>query len=95
MPLNDLENDVPEPTNILSLNTLTVPTPLLPMKPVKVVDAQSAKRLFGRLILEFQKGTVKSREAKDLAYLLVSFLQACTQSEIEDRLKRLEQRRNP
>jgi hypothetical protein len=64
------------------------------MKPLKIVDAKSAKRLFSRLITEFQKGTIKSRDAKDLAYLLVSFLQSCTQAEIEDRLERLEQRRS-
>ena len=60
-------------------------------KPVKIRQLKDAKRLLSKLITEFQKGTIKSREAKDLCYLVVSYVQIAKDVDIEDRLKVLEE----
>lgn len=59
-------------------------------KPVKIRHLKDAKRLLSKLITEFQKGTIKSREAKDLCYLVISYVQIAKDVDIEDRLKVLE-----
>lgn len=84
------ELGVPEEDNILQMASVLRPTPLLPMKPIQVVNARSARRLFSRLILSFQKGELVGKDAKDLCYLLTSFLQACEMVSVEERLQKLE-----
>lgn len=71
-------------------------TPLRPMllgKPVTVRTSADAKRLLTKLISAFQRGQIVGRDAKDLCYLVVSFIQVCQQKEMEDRLSRLEEQR--
>ena len=66
--------------------------PLLPGKVVTVRCARDAKRLFTKLINEFQRGRILSREAKDLCYLLTGFMTACVNADLEERLERLEKK---
>lgn len=61
-------------------------------RPVVVKDIDSARRLLSRLILSFQKRTVAAREAKDLTYLLISFVAIVKDSDIEKRIKMIEER---
>jgi hypothetical protein len=64
--------------------------PLLLGKPVFVTNFRTAKRLLSRLILGFQKGEISGRDSKDLCYLVASFVQIAKDTEIEERLSKLE-----
>jgi hypothetical protein len=82
------------PANVLSFEPVQSTTPLFGgLKPVTVNDAKSARRLFSRLISGFQKGEIEGQAAKTLSYLLVSFLQACSDAEIERRMDALEKKK--
>ena len=59
-------------------------------KPIRISKVKDAKRLLSRLLMEFQKGTIDSRQAKDMTYMLVSFVQIVKDTEMEERLGRLE-----
>jgi len=63
-------------------------------RPIRIRSIEDARRLLSRLILEFQKGTVENRNAKDLCYLVISFVNIVSQSEIENRLAEIERRLN-
>lgn len=67
-------------------------TPPGAMRPVFVRDIRGAKRLLGRLIVQFQRGTVDSQKARTMAYLLSTFCEICNHSDIEGRIKLLEER---
>jgi len=43
-------------------------------KPIRVRDSKSAKRLLGRLIVQMQRGEVLSEAAKDMTYLINTFI---------------------
>lgn len=62
----------------------------LERKPIVVRDARSAKRLLGRLIVAMQKREVLGSEAKDLCYLLSVFVQIHRDSDLEERIVKLE-----
>ena len=78
--------------NVLSNTVLPGHYPILPGKPVMIRNAKDCRRLFGKMILGFQRGQIDSGNAKTLSYLLIGFLQSCTQADIEERLKNLEQK---
>ena len=63
-------------------------------KPVRIRKLKDAKRLLSRLIHEFQKGTINNRDAKDLCYLIVSFVQIAKDVDLEERINQLEERVN-
>ena len=64
-------------------------TPLLD-KPIRIRKIKDAKRLLSKLIYELQTGKIQSQQAKDLTYLLISFVNITTATEFESRLKSLE-----
>lgn len=71
------------------LQAVTGTTPY-PRKPVVVRDARSAKRLLGRLIVALQKREITGCEAKDLCYLLSVYVQIHRESDLEERIVKLE-----
>lgn len=60
--------------------------------PIKVNSLKSAKRLLSKLIYELQTGNIDNQKAKDLTYLLISFVNVFKQYEIERRLEEVEKR---
>ena len=48
---------------------------LSPSRPVKVRTLRDAKRLLSRMITQLQAGTIKGQDAKDLCYLISTFIQ--------------------
>ena len=75
------------PLQVVELQT--TPMPMF-NKIVRVKNARSARRLMGKIILEFQKKTINSNDAKTLSYLVSTYLQACSVADIEERIKILE-----
>jgi hypothetical protein len=65
-------------------------TPLLD-KPIRIRKVKDAKRLLSKLIYEMQIGKIQSQQAKDLTYLLISFVNITTATEFELRLNLLEE----
>lgn len=65
-------------------------SPLL-IKPVKITKVKDAKRLLSNLIYQFQLGQIENQNAKDLTYMLMSYVNICTQVDFEERLKSLEE----
>lgn len=78
-----------KPVQVLNLPQTPGPEPLF-NKIVRVRDARSARRLMGKIILEYQKRSITGEDAKTLCYLVSTYLQACTVSDIEERVKNLE-----
>lgn len=69
-------------------------SPTLPLgykNPIRISSVRDARRLLARLIREFQTGRVEDRWAKTLTYLVVSYVSVTRDSEIEERLQRLEE----
>ena len=92
MATNTGQNTTSTGANSPGSTGLGAPIPLLPGKPVDVRTAQQARRLMGKLIREFQKGVISGKDAKNLSYLVVVYLTACRQDEIEQRVKLLEKK---
>jgi len=65
--------------------------PLLNGRPVRVRKVDDARRLLSRLILEFQKGSIGGQAAKDLCYLVISYVNVAVQTDLESRLSKLEE----
>lgn len=63
-----------------------------PQSAVKVTNLKQAKRLLSKLIFDLQTGTIKNQDAKDLTYLLVSYVNVFKQYEIEQRLDAIEKK---
>jgi hypothetical protein len=63
-----------------------------PSPPVRVRDLKGAKRLLSRLIWDLQRGAIKGQQAKDLCYLLSTFIMLVRDFELEQKLIRLEKR---
>ncbi|MBK9097533.1 MAG: hypothetical protein IPM14_05265 [bacterium] len=61
-------------------------------KPVKITKVSDAKRLLSKLIYKLQTGEITGQEAKDLTYLLISYVNIVKEIEIENRLKSLEEK---
>ena len=60
--------------------------------PIKVTNLKNAKRLLSKLIYELQTGKIDNQTAKDLTYLLVSFVNVFKQYEMEGRISELERK---
>jgi len=60
--------------------------------PIKVTSLKNAKRLLSRLIYDLQSGLIENQTAKDLTYLLVSYVNVFKQYEIEKRIDEIEKR---
>jgi len=60
--------------------------------PIKVTNLKNAKRLLSKLIYELQAGTIEGQRAKDLCYLLISYVNVFKSYEIENRLTELEKK---
>jgi hypothetical protein len=65
-----------------------------PESAIKVTNLKQAKRLLSRLIYDLQTGTIENQNAKDLTYLLVSYVNVFKQYEIEQRLDLIEKQIN-
>lgn len=65
-----------------------------PSNAIKVTNLKNAKRLLSRLIYDLQIGTIENQTAKDLTYLLVSYVNVFKQYEIEQRLGAIEKQMN-
>lgn len=65
--------------------------PLLDLK-IKVTNLKSAKRLMSKLISGFISGKIINQNAKDLAYLVSTFVAIVKDAEIEERIKMLEEK---
>lgn len=63
-----------------------------PSNAVKVTSLKQAKRLLSRLIYDLQTGVIDNQTAKDLTYLLVSYVNVFKQYEIEKRIDEIEKR---
>ena len=61
-------------------------------KPVKVTKISDAKRLLSKLIYKLQTGEIEGQSAKDMTYLLISYVNMIKDMEFEERLKQLEER---
>lgn len=60
--------------------------------PIKVTSLKQAKRLLSKLIYDLQTGMIENQTAKDLTYLLVSYVNVFKQYEIEKRIDEIEKR---
>lgn len=60
--------------------------------PIKVNNLKSARRLLSRLIYQLQTGEVENQTAKDLTYLLISYVNVFKTYEFEQRLIKLEEK---
>ncbi len=61
-------------------------------KPVKVTKISDAKRLLSKLIYKLQTGEIEGQSAKDMTYLLISYVNMIKDIEFEERLKQLEEK---
>jgi hypothetical protein len=64
--------------------------PMFP-RPIRITKAKDAKRLLSRMIYQLQTGEIEGRQAKDMTYLLVAFIQIEKEIVLEDRVKQIEQ----
>ena len=61
-------------------------------KPIKVKNLRDAKKLLARILVAFQRDELAVRQAKDLAYLLSVYVSIVKDSDLEERLRILEER---
>lgn len=61
-------------------------------KPVRIKKISDAKRLLSKLIYKLQTGEITGQVAKDLTYLLISYVNIVRDLEIENRLKIIEEK---
>lgn len=76
--------------DMIANNKLKGATPLL-SKPIRIRKVKDAKRLLAKLIYGLQTGEINSQHAKDITYLLTSYVNIATVTDFEERLKKLEQ----
>lgn len=62
--------------------------------PVKVTNLKAAKRLLAKLIYDLQTDKIDNQKAKDLTYLLVSYVNIFKQYELELRIEQIEKQIN-
>ncbi|HMN16294.1 MAG TPA: hypothetical protein PKD03_01645 [Ignavibacteriaceae bacterium] len=65
-----------------------------PNVPVKVTNLKAAKRLLAKLIYDLQTDKIDNQKAKDLTYLLVSYVNIFKQYELELRIEEIEKQLN-
>ncbi|MGD1007065.1 MAG: hypothetical protein ABR980_07540 [Ignavibacteriaceae bacterium] len=63
-------------------------------KPVKIVSISSAKRLLSKLIYKLQTGEVSGQNAKDMCYLLISYVNMVKDFELVKKIDEIEERLN-
>ena len=63
-------------------------------KPVKIVSISSAKRLLSKLIYKLQTGEVTGKNAKDMCYLLISYVNMVKDFELAKKIEVIEERLN-
>jgi|GEM_PF-2558234 len=61
-------------------------------KPIKIVSITSAKRLLSKLIYKLQTGEISGQNAKDMCYLLISYVNMIKDIELEKRIEEIEER---
>lgn len=59
---------------------------------IPVTNLKNAKRLMSKLISGFISGKIINQNAKDLAYLVSTFVAIVKDAEIEERIKMLEEK---
>lgn len=60
--------------------------------PSRITNIRQAKRILSSLISEFVKGSITNQDAKDLAYLLSTFVSIIKDAELEQKLSLMEKR---
>lgn len=68
-----------------------IPLPLN-IRVTNLTNLKSAKRLMSKLISSFISGKISNQNAKDLAYLVSTYVSIAKDSEIEGRIKMLEEK---
>ena len=63
-------------------------------KPVKITSISSAKRLLSKLIYKLQTGEIEGQSAKDMCYLLISYVNMVKDFELEKKIEAIEERIN-
>ena len=63
-------------------------------RPVKIVSISSAKRLLSKLIYKLQTGEVSGQNAKDMCYLLISYVNMVKDFELAKKIETIEERLN-
>lgn len=61
-------------------------------RPVKVKSISDAKRLLSKLIYKLQTGEINGQNAKDMTYLLISYVNMVKDNEFENRLTEIEEK---
>jgi hypothetical protein len=85
-----VENLQPESHKSINLISVTLKTPSLAERPIRIRTLRDARRLMGRIIVAFQRGEIGGRDAKDLAYLISVYVQVAKNADLEDRIINLE-----
>lgn len=92
-PLNNIKKrskPLQKNLQILNMKKDSPTIPPLISKPVKITKVRDAKRLLSKMIYEFQLGKIENQSAKDLTYMLMTYVNICTQVDFEERLSKLE-----
>lgn len=61
-------------------------------RPIRVKNINDARRLLSRLIYQLQVEQIEGRQAKDLTYLLISYVSITRDSDLEQRLAAIEEK---
>lgn len=64
-------------------------TPLF-NRPIRIKRIEDARRLLSRLILALQKKQIAGRDAKDLCYIVVSYVNVASETDLEKRVEEIE-----
>jgi hypothetical protein len=73
------------------MTTKEIPTTSPPSKSIRDIKTlKDARRLLSKLISEFRRGELTSPEARVLTYMLTSYVSIYNQSDLEERLQKLE-----
>lgn len=76
------------------VKTKKLNTTYTPLNPIKVTSLKAAKRLLSRLIYDLQLGMIDNQTAKDLTYLLASYVNIFKTFELQTRIEILEKNIN-
>ena len=78
-----------EPVQVVTTASETLDTPPLLEKPVK--NVKDARRLLSTIIAEFRAGMIQGTDAKTMCYLLSTYVSITKDTELEERITKLEQ----
>jgi len=76
---------------VVKKGVITNRAPLLDVN-ISVTNLKNAKRFMSKLISNFVSGRIINQDAKDLSYLVTVFIMACREADIEERIKKLEEK---